>query len=596
MINASAVARVLGIESTYVELRNGTVQFLPQQLGILAQGSSGVAYSTAKFTAANSGEVGARFGYGSPAHLIARELFGAGETGGDGVGSIPVTFYPLAEGGGATAAVGNIVPSGTPTSVIERKLRIGGILSLAFSIPLGALATAANLHTALRRMGNAVNNVQAMPVRATYTYGAVSAAALVGTGNGTVTTFTTTGNPQPGLWRLQNVSAVANGGVWSLTDPEGNVVSTTLTMTPGAGAATALSAGGLGFTLTDGTTDFGLGAYFDITVPATNVVFTSNWKGLSANAIQIELIGDTAGITFAITQPTGGTVDPTVDSALALLGTKWETMLLNALGIDNVTALDTINAIGEGRWGELVHKPFVCFTGNTYSTVSAATAVCNTRTADRINAQLVAPGSTSLPFVVAARQLARIAKVANDNPARDYGSKRANGLVPGADNVQWTYPQRDQAVKLGSSTSEVRDSVVTIGDVVTFYRPTNEDPPGFRYVVDIVRTQQVIYNTALIFNTEEWDGAPLIPDEEVSVNTEAKQPKMAKAEIAAMIDSLADQAIVGNRVAAKASITAVINAGNSKRLDLDFTTPYSGNTNIIGVRHRFGFLFGSQAA
>lgn len=591
MINASAVARVLGIETQYVELRNGAVQFLPQQLGILAQGSSGVAYPTTKYTATSSGEVGARFGYGSPAHLIARELFGAGETGGDGVGSIPVTFYPLAEGGGATAAAGNIVPSGTPTSVIERRLRIGGILSLAFSIPLGALATAANLHTALRRMGNAVNSVQAMPVRATYTYGVVSAGALVGTGNGTVGTFTTTGNPQPGVWRLQCVTAVANGGVWSLTDPEGNVVSTTLTMTPGVGSATAFTAGGLGFTLTDGTTDFGLGAYFDITVPATNVVFTSVWKGLSANAIQIELIGDTAGITFALTQPTGGTVDPTVDAALAQIGSRWETMLLNALPIENTTALDAINAIGEGRWGELVHKPFVCFTGNTASTVSAVTAVCNTRTADRINAQLVAPGSTSLPFVVAARQLARIAKVANDNPPRDYGSKRANGLVPGADAVQWTYPQRDQIVKAGSSTSEVRDSVVTIGDVVTFYRPTNEDPPAYRYVVDIVRLQNVIYNTALIFATEEWDGAPLIPDEETTTNPEAKQPKMAKAEIAGMLDSLADQAIIANRSQAKASISSVINASNSKRLDLDFLAPLSGNTNIINTRLRFGFLF-----
>ena len=81
--------------------------------------------------------------------------------------------------------------------------------------------------------------------------------------------------------------------------------------------------------------------------------------------------------------------------------------------------------------------------------------------------------------------MARIASRANNNPPFDYGSLDASGLIPGTDGEQWTYAQRDQAVKGGSSTVEVKDGVVNISDVVTFYHPTNDPLPAYRFVVDI---------------------------------------------------------------------------------------------------------------
>src|SRR5688500_20275779 len=84
-VDLSAVARVLGIETKYVDLRSGNISFLPQRIALLAQGSSGTVYSTTKWQATSAGDAAAKYGLGSPIHLALRELFGQG---GDGVGSI----------------------------------------------------------------------------------------------------------------------------------------------------------------------------------------------------------------------------------------------------------------------------------------------------------------------------------------------------------------------------------------------------------------------------------------------------------------------------------------------------------------------------
>lgn len=331
-----------------------------------------------------------------------------------------------------------------------------------------------------------------------------------------------------------------------------------------------------------------------IAVNGTTVVeITSKWKGVSANDIKIEVLGSTtAGTAFAITQPVGGLVNPSVAGALAQIGNVWETLVLNCMDIADTTALGLYADFGEGRWGALVRKPLVVFTGNNIATVALATAVSDARKTDRTNAQLVAPGSTDLPLVIAARQLARIAVVANNNPAQDYGSQDATGLTPGADGVQWLFPDRDSAVKRGSSTVEVKDGVINISDVVTFYHPTGDPIPAYRYVVDIIKLQNVIFNLDLIFAVPEWDGAPLIPDDQPTVNPTAKKPKTAVAAVCAVLDSLGLEAIISKPEVAKKNTAAGISAQNPKRLDLSTTVQLSGNTNIISVDLNFGFYFG----
>lgn len=491
-VDASAVARVVGIKTIFKDLRGGGILFLPQRIAVIGQGNSAATYSTDKAQYTSALAVAQTYGFGSPLHLAALQLL---PTNGDGIGTIPMTVYPLVDDASGVAAAGDITPSGAATGSASFRVKVNNIASEEFVVA------------------------------------------------------------------------------------SGDSVATIVTAITAAMAATLE----LPVTAADNATDVGV---------------TAKWEGTSGNDLVIEVEAtseDNSGISFAVTQPVGGLVNPDVQPALDQIGDVWETMVLNCLNVEDTTALDAYSTYGEGRWGALTRKPLVVFTGNTATTVANATTISDARKTDRTNSQLVAPGSNDLPLVVAARQLARIAPVANNNPPHDYGSQDATGLTPGADGDQWTYADRDQAVKAGSSTVEIKDGVVNVSDVITFYHPDGDPIPAYRYVVDIVKLQNIIFNLDLIFATPEWDGAPLIPDDQPTVNRAAKKPKAAVAAVAAMLDSLGLNAIISDPETAKENTLAAINDQNPKRLDVATTVQLSGNTNIISVDLNFGFFFGTAS-
>lgn len=100
---------------------------------------------------------------------------------------------------------------------------------------------------------------------------AVTPAAGANTGDGTVTLATVAAGqvvPIVGAYDLTVTTAVANGGILKLEDPNGALVASDLIMTVGAGASTVFEAAGLEFTVTDGATDFIVGDTFTLTVAA----------------------------------------------------------------------------------------------------------------------------------------------------------------------------------------------------------------------------------------------------------------------------------------------------------------------------------------
>jgi phage tail sheath gpL-like len=494
-IDATAAARVVGIETAYKDLSAGRVQFLPQQIAIIGFGNTGVSYPLAPFKPTSAQAAGARFGYGSTMHQAVRELLPL--TGG-GVGTIPIVCLPLAEDAGGTAAAGSITPSGAATVTATFWARIAGVLSAPITIVAGD-----NVAAQVAKFVTAIDAVLEMPVDAV-----------------------------------------------------------------------------------NGTTDVDL---------------VCKWKGATGNDLTVEVLDaqgnvpSSPGVTFTIVQPAAGAGDPDVGPALAMLGSTWLTMIVNALGPTNTTALGKISDAGEGRWGALARKPFVSFVGNPEPVLATAIATPNARTTDRVNVQVVAPGSPHLPVQIAAAHVREIAKVANNNPPTDYGGRILRNLIGGGDPDQWDYTERDAAVKAGSSTVEMADGLVRIGDVVTMYHPTGESPPAYRHVCDIVKLQTVIYNVDREFTKPEWNGAPLIPDGQPTANPNARTPSSAKAAMCAILDNLGLEAIISDPATAKKNTTATISASNPKRLDIQTTIQLSGNTNIISVDLFFGFFFGAPA-
>ena len=106
-----------------------------------------------------------------------------------------------------------------------------------------------------------------------------AAVPTTGTGTGNTGTGTMTAvalipgvTPAAGTYTFTCIAAVANGGVFKVTDPNGNVLKNNITMAPGAGAATQFyyAEFGLTFTLTDAATDFIVGDKFTLAVTNPN--------------------------------------------------------------------------------------------------------------------------------------------------------------------------------------------------------------------------------------------------------------------------------------------------------------------------------------
>lgn len=91
--------------------------------------------------------------------------------------------------------------------------------------------------------------------------GAVATAFSGNTGNGTMGAVTLSAGAKPGTYKLAIVEPGTNVGTYIVEDPDGKLI--------GRGVvAAAFSAGGLAFTLADGSTDFVAGDGFDIVVGA----------------------------------------------------------------------------------------------------------------------------------------------------------------------------------------------------------------------------------------------------------------------------------------------------------------------------------------
>ena len=154
---------------------------------------------------------------------------------------------------------------------------------------------------------------------------------------------------------------------------------------------------------------------------------------------------------------------------------------------------------------------------------------------------------------------------------------------------------RNEAVSKGASTITVRDGVIYLEDTVTFYHPDGNELPEYRFVVDIVKLQNIIHRADNLFASPEWNGAPLIPDEQPTVNPSARQPKGILAELAGLTDNLAAEAIISDPAFTKENTAVEISRTNPKRFDVRYPIKLAGNSNIISVDLLFGFYFGLPA-
>lgn len=322
------------------------------------------------------------------------------------------------------------------------------------------------------------------------------------------------------------------------------------------------------------------------------LTLTSKAAGEVGNLIKTRIECAVNGLTFTVTQLAGGVKDPDVTPALGKIGEIWETAILPCFDYKNTDRLDTVMIYGKGRWEDLEKKPLLCFWGCT-DDYATRTAVTDARENDFINALVPSVGSPELPYVVAAKAMVNdILTTANDNPPQGYKGL-LEGLEAGDDSLQENYGTRDASVKKGSSTNIKSGNVAELNDIVSMYHPASEgNYPSRRYVVDLIKLENIIYNVRLIMEADELKGAPLVEDSTVTSNKTAIQPKTVKTWFLNLAKNLADKAMIQDLETTKNGLEVVIDSENPKRLNVAFPVKLSGNVEVTSTDIYFGFYVG----
>jgi hypothetical protein len=167
------------------------------------------------------------------------------------------------------------------------------------------------------------------------------------TGDGTVTAVAAAAGSTPiiGSWELECIRAVANGGVFKLTDPNGNIVATELEMVVGAGASTQFIEAGLTFTITDGAADFIVGDLFTLAITANGKYVPFDPALVDGSGIPLSIL---MGEDIAAADLVAGDV---VDQPVLFTGAKIDEDKL--VFDDGTTTLETVLSNGKTVRDEL---------------------------------------------------------------------------------------------------------------------------------------------------------------------------------------------------------------------------------------------------
>ncbi len=272
------------------------------------------------------------------------------------------------------------------------------------------------------------------------------------------------------------------------------------------------------------------------------VTITSKSTGPWGNYITVawDETPDSA-ITATITALSGGTGTPDVEEALDCLGTgddaneDFYTDIVHGY-LQDETVLDAFSAYcGEGNdfeglYSKTVSRPFRVLTGDTTAGTAGLTAMislADERLTDRTNGVVTVPGSLSHPSEIAAQTIGHMARVNMDRAAQHYLGIELSGIDTGDKADRWNsdYANRDLAVKSGVGTTRVQNGVVTLQNIISFYRPSDVpvNSNGYRSMRNISILQNILYNIRVNFEQERWQGISIVDDTTAVTNITDRQ-------------------------------------------------------------------------
>lgn len=159
-VNSNRVASVIGYQLIAGNFAVNSPN-LPIRLAVLCEANTDnqATLDTSEWEATNLKTVGTRYGYGSPAYLIARIALPL-------LAGIPLVFYPQTQPNGATAKIYDVAPIGVATANAEHTLVIGGRKGLDAQFYSYTVLTGDTSNQITAKQVDAVNAVLGCPFKA----------------------------------------------------------------------------------------------------------------------------------------------------------------------------------------------------------------------------------------------------------------------------------------------------------------------------------------------------------------------------------------------------------------------------------------------
>lgn len=333
----------------------------------------------------------------------------------------------------------------------------------------------------------------------------------------------------------------------------------------------------------------------------SDVDFTSKWSGVTSDELNItvDTDGESAGLTYVLSNTTAGAGAPSLTAALAAFGDEWNTLVINCAGSDSTT-LDALEAFNgnpnekTGRYDPVLFKPFIAFTGLIESTVAAITAITDSRKDENTNCIVPAPNALGFSFEYATETVFKYATIAQNTPHTDPIGQILKD-VPGVTNSgDFASPaNRDAILKVGCSTIKLNAEQFEIVDLATTSHPDDEPQTAvlFRWVRDWVVNMNIRYKY-LVLEQINVVGKTIIPNGSVSTASDTISPNRWKGILFGLADDLEQDALIADSDYMKDRITVGIGESNANRFETAFAVELTGVARVIPTTNQFTFKFG----
>jgi len=322
----------------------------------------------------------------------------------------------------------------------------------------------------------------------------------------------------------------------------------------------------------------------------TKVNITFKHKGVVGNFLDLRFNYQSgeefpAGVSAAITAMTGGTTNPDIDDAFAVMGDdQYDVIVAPYTDSDNMTK---INAELEDRFGPLKQTDGRCYLASNVA-FGSLTTLGESKNSKHISL-LGVTGSPWSPWKWASATGGVVAFYAAIDPARPLQTLEIPGAMAPALNDRFVLSERNTLLYSGVSTFKIVGDTPVIERLITTYRLNNaggEDPSYLN--VETLNTLSYLRWDWRNYILNKYPRHKLASDGvRVGPGQAIVTPKSMKAEAITKFRQWEELGYVEGFDQFKNDLIVERNAQDTERLDVDMTPDLVNGLRILGTKLAF---------